>query len=608
MTFVSDPRETVLPRARAEDGPVHGPLLSVALALAGALFVTLVGLKGQAGVGIPNADDLVRLVEVRDLLAGQGWYDLMQYRLGLDGGTLMHWSRLVDAPIAAIVAAVTAATGDNALAESVARLVWPATTTFIAMMALMTAAMRTGNAAHRLPAAVIGAMALWTIGVFAPGSLDHHNIQVALSLWLLALLLPGSRPVMAHGFAGVVAVTMLAIGMEVLPYVALAGAVVALGFAFEAITRAQARAFGLSVAGSAAAVFLATVAPRNWGAGACDAFSDFHLVAAATGGLGLAAISVLPGRTPIRLAALGALAAILFGVVATWFPHCLQSPFASFDPRLKTFWLDGVVETRSLPELWASDPFGLPGLFGMALTALVVTIVSLARGRPLPRPQAAIFAAFLAMGVAVTAWQQRGFTFAAAFAVLPLSFWIGRMRAAMPAKRSVAQSLGLAAAWLVSINLVWWMAGTQAAALLSTGPTLQQQAATASARDYCYTPDLYAPLAAEPAGLVLGATDLGSGILLYTPQRAVAGPYHRDVAGNLFLIETMLADPDAAHAMLRAKGVTLVADCLASADGHDFIAAAPNGFQAALRGPDRPGWLEPVAATVGTPLVIYRVR
>ena len=46
------------------------------LALLGTLFVTMMGLRGSAGTGIPNSDDLVRLVEVRDLLAGQSWFDL----------------------------------------------------------------------------------------------------------------------------------------------------------------------------------------------------------------------------------------------------------------------------------------------------------------------------------------------------------------------------------------------------------------------------------------------------------------------------------------------------------------------------------------------------
>src|SRR3546814_18866070 len=45
--------------------------------------------------------DAMRMAQVRDLLAGQGWWDLTQYRVNpADGGVLMHWSRIVDAPIA----------------------------------------------------------------------------------------------------------------------------------------------------------------------------------------------------------------------------------------------------------------------------------------------------------------------------------------------------------------------------------------------------------------------------------------------------------------------------------------------------------------------------
>jgi len=602
MTVLSEPSETA-----GRSVSLVRRFEPVLLALAGTAFVTAIGLPGMDGPGIPNSDDLVRLVEVRDLLAGQNWFDLTQYRLGLEGGTLMHWSRLVDAPVAAIVAAGTWITGDTALAEWIARILWPALTLFVALMALMRACARTGNAAFRLPVAVIGTIAMWTIGAFSPGSLDHHNIEVALSLWLLALLLPGSRPVLAHAFAGLVAVAMLAIGIEVMPYVAVAGALVALSWVAGSLTAAEARAFGAAVAATAAAIFLATVAPANWAYDACDAFSAFHLLAGITGGLGLVAATALSGSLAARAVAIIVLGAVFAGVVMALFPHCLENPLASLDPRLREFWLEGVVETRSLVDILRSDPFAIFGLYGMAATAFVITLLGVATGRFLPRRQAVVFAAFLAMGLAVTAFQQRGFIFAAAFAVLPMGFWLGRLRAALPEKRGLAGSLRLVSAWAVSINLIWWLAGAQAARLFSDAPTLQERVNAASPRDYCYTPDLYTPLAAEPDGIVLGATDIGASLLSYTRHRAVAGPYHRNHAGNLFLIEVMLAAPDAAHAMLREKGVTLVADCINAADGKDFLRAAPDGFQAALRSDELPAWLQPVEATVGEPLVIYRV-
>ena len=51
----------------------------------------------------PGPDDALRLVQVRDLIAGQPWYDLHQYRMTPPEGTLMHWSRLVDLPIAGLI-------------------------------------------------------------------------------------------------------------------------------------------------------------------------------------------------------------------------------------------------------------------------------------------------------------------------------------------------------------------------------------------------------------------------------------------------------------------------------------------------------------------------
>src|SRR5882757_9611547 len=50
-----------------------------------------------------STDDAMRLVEVKDLIAGQGWFDLTQHRLDPPAGTPMHWSRLIDLPLAALM-------------------------------------------------------------------------------------------------------------------------------------------------------------------------------------------------------------------------------------------------------------------------------------------------------------------------------------------------------------------------------------------------------------------------------------------------------------------------------------------------------------------------
>ena len=52
---------------------------------------------------ILDTDDAMRLTEVRDFLAGQNWFDLVQHRLNTPYGGLIHWSRLIDLPEAVVV-------------------------------------------------------------------------------------------------------------------------------------------------------------------------------------------------------------------------------------------------------------------------------------------------------------------------------------------------------------------------------------------------------------------------------------------------------------------------------------------------------------------------
>src|SRR5690349_21236823 len=94
----------------------------VAKAIAAVIVIAAIAAVGgfEELAGNADNDSSLRLVEVRDLLAGQGWFDLHQYRMGTEGGFLMHWSRLVDAPIAAIILVVTAVTGSQAVGETAA--------------------------------------------------------------------------------------------------------------------------------------------------------------------------------------------------------------------------------------------------------------------------------------------------------------------------------------------------------------------------------------------------------------------------------------------------------------------------------------------------------
>jgi hypothetical protein len=553
-------------------------------------------LSAPAGT-LENSDNLTRLVEVRDLMAGQGWFDLMQYRLGVAPGVEMHWSRLVDAPIAILIWLGNI----FGVGENLAYYAWPTLTCFAAVAAILYGFRRLAPDLPLLSACVIGGFALIGGGAFQPGAYDHHNIQTALALWMIALLLPGPVSARNHAVAGVLAAAMLAIGMETLPYVVAASAYLALAFLADQNRAHELRAFGLGVAGSIALMFIGLVAPSHYSATSCDSLSAFHLVMAASGGLmmaGLAQMCLKPRPLQFRMAGLAAIAAVTFLLLLAFFPHCLADPLQSLDPRLKTFWLDGVLEAQGLSAMIARDPFMLPGLFGLPLAGLIVSLWAI-RAR-IDAHAHILFALMIAAAILITCWQMRGSLFALPFAAMPLALLVGRLSLAR------ARPLKLLSAWLVSLSLFWGFAGSAAAKLVSGAPPVTMQALASGGA--CHDPALLAPIAGEPAGTLLGNTNFGPVALSHTDHRVLAGPYHRNSTGNLVLIEAMTATPERALELMRATGVTLVAVCSGGPDENDFTAFAPQGFLAKLTSGTKFDWLEPVESSQNQPLRFWRLK
>src|SRR5918998_268495 len=52
---------------------------------------------------LPDTDDNLRMAQVRSWMKGQDWYDLRQYQLNWPAGANIHWSRLVDLPLAGLI-------------------------------------------------------------------------------------------------------------------------------------------------------------------------------------------------------------------------------------------------------------------------------------------------------------------------------------------------------------------------------------------------------------------------------------------------------------------------------------------------------------------------
>ena len=560
-----------------------------AMALAGTAamlaFHTARGFPSLADSGGDN-DSVLRLVQVRDLLAGQGWFDPTQYRMGLEGGFAMHWSRLVDAPIALLV---------TLFGETVALIIWPSLLFAASLYLIFRAARALGGEAAILPGFILGGLSLYFVGVFRPGALDHHNVQLVLTLAAIACLIDGKRP----AWAGICAAGMLAVGMEAAPYAAAACVIAAVWFLFDGESGARiARRFGAGFAAACAAVFFGTIAPQSYFAAACDAFSLPQALLGVLGGAGLAAIASAPApqsRWIGQLMALAALGAVCGAILVAGFPQCLGDPYAGLDPRLKEFWLGSVVEAQSFVALLHDEPAKLLTVYVTPLLGLLVLAGMILRAEK--RREALIVTAFLAMAFAVSIWQVRGSTFSVPLATIALAAWIGGARARAERDKTQKAQFAMALSWIVSANLVWQLV---AMPFLS-----EEEAAAGETASECYAHADYAAAAALPPGTIAVISNLGSSVLANTPHRVLAGPYHRNQQGNLANLDLMMAKADEAAELALKAGVDYVALCPGNPETNALVEWAPEGLVAGLAGGQAPDWLQ--SAATG-PLLIWQVH
>jgi hypothetical protein len=567
-----------------------------------------VGLGAGAGY---STDDAMRLVEVRDFLAGQSWFDLTQYRLNPPEGMWTHWSRLIDLPLAALIGA-GGILAPPTLAERIAAIVWPAGLLLLYLAGVVALARGlAGDAAARL-ALIFAALTAPVLQHFRPGAFDHHNAQLVLLVWSLALATrapaPGA-PSRAAALAGAMCALSLAIGVEMVPAIAALAAVIALRWIVHGdAVRQTTAAFALSFAAATLALFAATVPPARYGIAACDALSIVYVLAAGIGGIGLGGLAVASGLSTVRqrLGTAAALGALVVATLVLGFPACLGDPYGHMDPRLSALWLANVSEARNVLSMLRDLPQEILPQYGLPAAALVLGTVRALRAPPAERWHwIADLAVLAALGV-VALWQVRGSAAANAVAV---ALAAAALAAAALARGTVILGLGpaglLAALLLNPLTLI--AIGNAGARAVEVATGAQHRTVIADGPGTCRRAADYAALAQLPRGLVLAFIDAGPFVLTETQHAVLAAPYHRNVNGNAATLEAWLAPPDEAAGRLKALGVDYVAFCPGAPERYNYAAYAPDGLAAALSRGEVPKFLERVPLA-GTELAVYRPR
>jgi len=574
-----------------------GVFLSLAVMACLLIVSLLTGTFGKIG---PDGDDAMRLLQVRELLDGKGWFDLHQPRLGPEGGTLMHWSRLVDLPMAALARVLEPFIGREA-ALQFAISFWPLITVALVCGALVTGARALGGQGVLVFTCALGLAILYRHFRFLPGAIDHHNLQLGLVLLGAVLLFPRERNASQMALSGLSLALAAAIGAEVYPFILVLAAFVAADWALAGVPAQRgAVVFGASFAAGLAATFLATVPPLDYWTARCDVHSSVTLLAGLGGGIAFAlAAQVTSAKSrAIRMAALANVAAISAALVLVSGPACISNPLDTLSPQARELWLARVDEARPGYAFLGDrlDKF----LFRLAPTVLALAAaIWFAWRRDHTRAQV-LSILMLTVSIVLALYQTRFYVFGQLFAVLPLAMLAARLQSG--AYGPGVPRLAYLGAVVLALPAVWGIVG----GFIAPSKTQNLTGLAARAAANCDPAATHAALNALPAGRILAPPSDTPTLLLETRHSALYGHYHRNTAGIDAALGIYTAASDDARARLAAARVDYILVCPSDADIRFFAAYVPDGLIAGLTRGDVPAWLEPVKAD--TPTAIYRVR
>lgn len=549
-------------------------------------------------------DDVLRLVQVRDLIAGQSWFDLTQYRIDApNGGIAMHWSRLVDIPLLLVITALTPLIGSGT-AETLALVLVPLFTLYCAAVLTSRIAWRLLGIELVTLACLALALSVPVLSQMRPMRIDHHGWQIVLALVAVNGLL-ARKPRVGGWVIGASLAAWLAISVEGLPFAVACCAILALRWIVD---RREGEGFVAAMTGLAVgsvALFMTMRGAQDLAA-YCDALSPWHVGVFCFGAL---SAGILQRFEPMpRAALLAGLAVIAGGGVAILLlaaPQCATGGFAAVDPLVADVWLANVPEGQPLWTHSLSDILQVLIPCGVGLIAAINLAV---KNHDRLRRVWFEYAALLAAAIIIATFISRAGAVAGALAAAPLAWqielWLRRVRNIRPEKKKVP-SLAL----VVMIGAVPLIAG---ALFLRSEPAGAEGAAAVTVQaalraSDCHVAGTAPVLSALAKGEVFAPLDLGPAILHSSKHTVVATGHHRADGAIRDTIEIFTGSSSDAHARLLARRAAYVAYCPGLAETARLAAAYPEGFAAEMESGKVPDWLEPVKSSANGPTRIWRV-
>ena len=578
----------------------HWKLITVAAWLAFCAWFVFVRWSNIHAFALGDTDDNMRMMQVRALLNGQDWFDLRQYRLNPPFGANMHWSRLVDLPLAAFILLFRPLVG-GADAERIAAAVAPMLPYLVLLFGVALTARRLIDRRAFLLPIIAMIVAGLTNSMFMPERLDHHGWQLALLSVSIAGLADPKR-VRGGLTLGVSSALSLAIGLEMVIYLALAGAATVLFWVADADQRRRLLAYAVSLGGGTALAFLLFASYANRIA-VCDALSPVWLSNAL---LGSALLVGLAWRTPgdwrVRLALAVGAGIVVAAFHAMAWPHCLTR-LEGVSPEVDDLWLSHVREARPIYRHgWQMTTL----ILALPVTAMIGWGLLGWRNRGdrdlLRRTIAVAVPGMVAMLLLL--WQTRTGPAAQLLAVVGATAVVWLLAPAFDrSKRSWVRTLGVVAVALVGFGALVPLGLKLAPAKVPTPREVEIE----KANRLCNFIVAYRPIALQPKGTVFTFLDYSPRLITLTHHNAIMGPYHRNGEQIADVMKAFRGSAEEARRIFAKYRADYLLTCPNSSTTTIFLSEAKEGFYGQLTRGQVPGWLTPVPLPADSPFKMWRI-
>ncbi len=564
-----------------------------------------------------GADDHLRLIQARDWIAGQNWWDISQYRMNSPVGGAMHWSRLVDVPLGLLLLLFRPLLG-QAGTEQVAVVIVPLITLGVVIWLMAGIARRLFGHKEALIAGITTFTMLPIVEQLSPTRIDHHGWQIVLFLICLRSVVEQQKNIFFAITLGIALSLWIEISIEGLPFVAIFLGLIALRWIFPNIgseKAGQKTQFPVAIMTTAvgSAILYIGTEGFQFSENMCDSLSPVHVVflfviaiivnlAVVSASLFKVNLGIISKLALSVFAASGAMAVII--AIA---PQCAGDAFGNLDPLVREYWYDRTAEGLPLwhlPFRYAVQP----------LAAIMASLVGLAylfmRDKHTSNRSKIDILLLLLASCLIGLFVNRAFVYTLCITGIILAPVIVALF--RNSEKNPSLSGRMAMRLFPIILIAPTIFGQITYDVMKKSFTESRSAKTADGGfDYdfayaCQQSSNIVRLDILPPAQLMAGLDVSPSILHFTSHKVVATGHHRNQQAMKDVIIAFTGNPQTVRQIFQKRKIDFLITCAGSPELLFYLQHSPAGFWAKLKGGDTPNWLV-VQPSIG-PYKIWRVE